>query len=107
MVSIMNGQRLGGGFWTAPKAQLRDGLFDLCIAEEVSRRRIFSLIPYFLKGTQGTQEEITMGQASQIQITAVDGVLPAQTDGEILCVDGNQLEINIFPEQLEVVCSLE
>ena len=103
MVSIMNGQRLGGGFWTAPEAQLGDGLFDLCIAEEVTRRRIFSLIPYFLKGTQGTQKEITMGQASRISITAVD-VLLAQTDGEILCVDGNQLEIEMFSKQLEVVC---
>jgi len=104
MVSIMNGQRLGGGFWTAPDAQLGDGLFDLCIAEEVTRRRIFSLIPYFLKGTQGTQKEITMAQASRISITALDGVLPAQTDGEILCVDGNLLEIEMFPKQLEVIC---
>ena len=104
MVSIMNGQRLGGGFWTAPNATLDDGLLDLCIAQEVTRRRIFTLIPYFLKGTQHTQEEITMGQASKISIHAIDGVLPAQTDGEILCIDGNQLEIEILPKQLEVVC---
>jgi YegS/Rv2252/BmrU family lipid kinase len=104
MVSIMNGQRLGGGFWTAPNAQLADGLFDLCIAKEVPRRRIFSLIPYFLRGTQGTQDEITMGRGKHIVIRALDGVLPAQTDGEILCVDGNQLEIEILPQQIEVVC---
>jgi diacylglycerol kinase (ATP) len=104
MVSIMNGQRLGGGFWTAPNAKQDDGLLDVCIAREVSRRRIFSLIPYFLKGTQETQEEITMGRAAQIAITAMDGVLPAQTDGEILCTDGNHLEIEVLRSQLEVVC---
>lgn len=104
MVSIMNGQRLGGGFWTAPEAKQDDGLLDLCIAKEVTRRRIFTLIPYFLKGTQHTQEEITMGQAARISISAIDGVLPAQTDGEILCIDGNHLEIEILPKQLEVVC---
>jgi YegS/Rv2252/BmrU family lipid kinase len=103
MVSVMNGQRLGGGFWTAPDAQLTDGLFDLCIAEEVPRRRIFTLIPYFLKGTQGTQDEITMGRGRRIVIRALDGVLPAQTDGEILCVDGDRLEIEILPQQLDVV----
>ncbi len=107
MISVMNGQRLGGGFWMAPNAKPDDGLFDLCIARETSRRRIFSLIPYFMKGTQGTQEEITMGQASRMAITAVEGVLPAQTDGEILCVDGNHLEIELLPRQLEVVCSGE
>lgn len=105
LISVMNGQRLGGGFWMAPEAKPDDGLFDLCIAREASRRRIFGLIPYFLKGTQGTQEEITTGQAARIVITAVDGALPAQTDGEILCVDGNHLEIELLPRQLEVVCS--
>ena len=104
MVSIMNGQRLGGGFWTAPDAKPDDGILDLCIAREVTRRRIFTLIPYFMKGTQGTQEEITMGRATQISIRAIDGVLPAQTDGEILCTDGNLLEIEIHPKQLEVIC---
>jgi diacylglycerol kinase (ATP) len=107
MVSIMNGQRLGGGFWTAPDAKTDDGLLDLCIAREVTRRRILTLIPYFLKGTQDTQEEIVMGRAKKILITAIDGVLPAQTDGEILCTDGNKLEIEILPQQLEVVCSPE
>jgi diacylglycerol kinase (ATP) len=107
LISVMNGQRLGGGFWMAPEAKPDDGLFDLCIAREASRRRIFSLIPYFMKGTQGTQEEITVGQASRIAITAIDGVLPAQTDGEILCVDGNHLEIELLPRQLEVVCCRE
>jgi diacylglycerol kinase (ATP) len=107
MVSIMNGQRLGGGFWTAPDAEMEDGLLNLCIAREVTRRRILALIPYFLKGTQETQEEITMGKAAKISIRAIDGVLPAQTDGEILCTDGNQLEIEILPEQLEVVCMPE
>ena len=44
MVSIMNGRRIGGGFWTAPESLPDDGFFDLCIAEEVSRRRMFTLI---------------------------------------------------------------
>ncbi|KPK89178.1 MAG: hypothetical protein AMJ88_17965, partial [Anaerolineae bacterium SM23_ 63] len=29
MVSIMNGRRLGGGFWMAPEAKIDDGLLDL------------------------------------------------------------------------------
>jgi len=104
MISIMNGRRLGGGFMMAPDAEPDDGLFDLCIAHEVSRARIFSLIPHFLRGTQATQEPITTGQAARISITALEGSLPAQTDGEILCIDGQHLEVELLPRQIEVIC---
>ncbi len=103
MVSIMNGQRLGDGFWMAPEASVDDGFFDLCIARQVSRRRILSLIPHFLRGTQATQDEIITGKGARITIEALEGVLPAQTDGEILCVDGTELRIELHPLALEVV----
>ncbi|HUS85495.1 MAG TPA: diacylglycerol kinase family protein, partial [Anaerolineales bacterium] len=103
MVSIMNGQRLGDGFWMAPEASVEDGFFDLCIARQVSRRRILSLIPHFLRGTQATQDEIITGKGARITIEALEGVLPAQTDGEILCVDGTELRIEMHPQALEVV----
>ena len=105
MISIMNGQRLGGGFFTAPDGKPDDGLFDLCIAHEVSRPRIFGLIPHFLKGTQATQEPIRMGQARRVVVTAVEGVLPAHTDGETLCTEGQWLEVELLPGQIEMVCS--
>jgi len=104
MISVMNGRRLGGGFFMAPQSEPDDGLFDLCIAHQVSRVRIFGLIPHFLRGTQSTQKEITTGQAARITITAVEGALPAQTDGEILCVDGQKLEIELLPGQIDVLC---
>jgi diacylglycerol kinase (ATP) len=104
MVSIMNGRRLGGGFITAPDGEPDDGLFDLCIAGQMSRARMFGLIPHFLRGTQATQESIKTGRAAHISITAVEGTLPAQTDGEILCTDGRHLEIELLPRQIEVVC---
>ena len=88
----------------APQAEPDDGLFDLCIAHEVSRARIFGLIPHFLRGTQATQAEIATGRAAHISITALEGSLPAQTDGEILCIDGHHLEIELLPRQMEIVC---
>jgi len=103
LVSVMNGRRLGGGFWMAPEAQPDDGLFDICIAGSVNRIRIFKLIPHFLRGDQTTQPEITTGLAEHILIRATSGVLPAQTDGEIICVDGKQLEIELIPKRLSVI----
>jgi YegS/Rv2252/BmrU family lipid kinase len=103
MISIMNGRRMGGGFMMAPEGQPDDGLFDLCIAREVSRARIFGLIPHFLRGTQATQEPIQTGRTRRIVVTAVEGVLPAHADGETLCTDGQRLELELLPRQIEVI----
>ena len=104
MVSIMNGRRMGGGFMMAPDASPADGLLDLCIARQVSRGRIFTLIPHFLKGDQATQAPITALRARRVQVTALRGVLPAHADGETLCVQGEQLTIELLPAALELIC---
>jgi diacylglycerol kinase (ATP) len=104
MISIMNGRRMGGGFYMAPQGEPDDGVFDLCIAREVSRARIFSLIPHFLKGTQATQEPIRMLQARRVVVTALEGALPAHADGETLCVEGQRLEMELLPGQIEIIC---
>jgi diacylglycerol kinase (ATP) len=88
----------------APDAMPDDGLFDLVIVRQVSRLRIFSLIPHFMKGTQGSQPEVRTLRAARVTIMAVEGALPAQSDGEIICVDGSRLEIEMLPHQVEVVC---
>jgi diacylglycerol kinase (ATP) len=107
MLLTMNGKRMGTGFKMAPDSKPDDGLFDLVIVRQVSRLRIFSLIPHFMKGTQGSQPEIRTLRASRVVITALDGALPAQSDGEIICVDGTRLDIEMLPLQLEVVCPKE
>jgi diacylglycerol kinase (ATP) len=103
LISVMNGQRMGGGFLMAPSGQPDDGLFDLCIAREVSRSRIFGLIPHFLQGTQATQDPISGGRARKVIITAIKGVLPAHADGETLCVDGQRLELELLPAQIDIL----
>jgi YegS/Rv2252/BmrU family lipid kinase len=104
MVSIMNGRRMGGGFKMAPGAKTDDGLLDLCIATQVSRGRIFTLIPHFLRGTQATQKTIHTARARHVRATAVEGFLPAHADGETLCKEGRELSIELFPAQIEFIC---
>jgi diacylglycerol kinase (ATP) len=103
MTSIMNGRRMGGGFMMAPEGAPDDGWLDLCIASEASRMRLFQLIPYFLKGTQATQPEITMKRAKTVKVRALDGTLPAHADGETLCYQGQLLEVELIPSALEFV----
>jgi diacylglycerol kinase (ATP) len=103
LISIMNGKRLGGGFIMAPDSLPDDGYFDLCIAEQMSSFEVIKMIPHFTKGDQATQPTIKTGRAAKISIQAQDGPLPAQTDGEIISVDGTHLDIEVLPRQLEVI----
>jgi len=104
MVATMNGRRFGGGFMMAPHGEPNDGWFDCCIVRQVSRPRVFGIIPHFMKGTQETQPEVKTVQARRIVITAEQGVIPAHIDGETVCTEGKQLTLELLPLQVEVIC---
>lgn len=88
----------------APEGEVDDGLFDLCVAEQVSRARIFALIPKFMQGTQATQKPIRMLRARNIAVTAIQGALPAHADGETLCTAGERLVMTLLPKQVDMFC---
>ncbi len=103
MISIMNGRRMGGGFFFAPTGDPADGWFDMCIASSASKLRIFGLIPYFMQGRQATQKEVRMDRCRKVTATAVSGTLPVHCDGETVCFEGKDLEIEILPAQIDVI----
>jgi diacylglycerol kinase (ATP) len=103
MISIMNGRRMGGGFFMAPNGDPADGWFDLCIAHSASQLRIFGLIPYFMKGTQATQKEVKMDKGRKVVATAISGTLPVHCDGETVCVEGKELTVELLQAQIEFI----
>lgn len=105
MVSIMNGRRMGGGFWTAPQSVSNDGLFDLCIAREVTKLEMFALIPRFMNGSQASHSAIHMARSHKVKVTALKGTLAAHADGELICQGCPQLDLEISSRQLRLVVS--
>ena len=103
MVVIANGPREGGGFFIAPQARPDDGLFDLCIARDVSRLKMLRLVPHFMQGTHIDQEPVTMARARRVSVSSPDNLV-AHIDGEVLCTDGHRLELEIIPRRLRVWC---
>lgn len=103
LVSIMNGRRIGGGFIMAPQAQPDDAWLDICIADQMSPWQILKMIPHFTRGTQESQKGIRMARARKVSIESLDYPIPAQTDGEIISIEGMKLEVELLPDQLEVV----
>ena len=84
-----------------------DGQFDLCIAADAGRARIFGLVPYFLKGTQASQPEITIGRTDKIAIRAIKGSIPAHCDGETLCENGRELTVEIVPSAIAIITNAD
>jgi YegS/Rv2252/BmrU family lipid kinase len=103
MTTVANGPREGGGFHVAPEARPDDGLFDLCIVEEIGRAAMLGLIPYFLQGTHVGRKHITMARARRVIISSPDG-LTAHADGEMLCTAAHRLEFELLPRRLRVLC---
>ena len=106
MVSIMNGRRMGGGFMMAPGGLSDDGLLNVCIAHQVSRPQIFSLIAKFMSGTQDAHPAIQRVHTQKLRVTALQGVLPAHADGETLCTDGTELTLELLPHQIELISEI-
>lgn len=103
MVSIMNGNRMGGGFKMAPTSRNDDGLFNLCIAESASKLRMLGLIPYFLFGTQESQKEIKMLQSASVKVTSVKGNFPCHADGEMIGFTCDRIEVSLLPNALDLI----
>jgi diacylglycerol kinase (ATP) len=103
MVSIMNGQRMGGTFHMAPQSKNDDGRFTVCIAGQISRLGIFGLIPRFMAGTQAGHPRIRFLETAHIQVRALQGTLAAHADGETLCTAGDSLTVDMLPKALEVI----
>jgi YegS/Rv2252/BmrU family lipid kinase len=103
MVTIGNGTRHGGGFFVTPLAEVDDGWLDLCIAREISRPRIFALIPHFMRGTHVDKPPVTMLRCKRAVVACESG-LAVHVDGEIYAEAARRLEIEILPQRLRVIC---
>lgn len=103
MVSIMNGHRLGGGFRVTPDSQMDDGLFDLCLADEMSRLRMLGFVPQFMLGTHTGDPHITMLRARRVQIVS-ESPWASHVDGEVYGVGARRYEVTLLPDCLRLLC---
>jgi len=104
MVSVMNGRRMGGGFLMTPEAAPDDGLFDLCVGAKMNRLQMLALVPRFIQGTQMGHPRIHMTRARRVRVVVKEGAQVVHADGETIALDATDLEFEIIPRALRVVC---
>ncbi len=102
LISIMNGHRIGGGFYTTPDSQMDDGLLDLCVGHKVGRLRMVGFVPQFMTGTHTKDRKVTMTQGQKVTV-ASEMPWAAHVDGEIYGVGARHFQVELFPQRLRLL----
>jgi len=103
LCSVGNGKYCGGGICNSPRASLNDGLMDLEIVENVSRRKFLKLLPSYMKGEILDKPELS--DKIKFEQTNKISIKPRDVDMEF-CIDGEpiktgELELEIISNKLK------
>jgi diacylglycerol kinase (ATP) len=83
LCSVANARYYGGGMRIAPDAMLTDGLYDICLLEEVGKVEFLRAFPRVFKGTHTTHPAVKMRRSKYVKVES-DRPLPVLVDGEIV-----------------------
>ena len=95
-VEFCNSRYTGGDMLMAPDARIDDGLFDVVVAEPLSRLSLMATLPKLFKGRHGEHPSVSVYQAQKARVRTrpVKELLP---DGEIF--GRTPTEIGILPRR--------
>ncbi|MBA2946410.1 diacylglycerol kinase [Streptomyces himalayensis] len=82
LVAVGNGSSYGGGMKICAGADLSDGLFDITVVGDCSRRTLLRVFPQVYKGTHLDHPKVTVHRAARVELVA-EGIT-GYADGERL-----------------------
>lgn len=84
MVSVGNGQYVGGGFRLLPQASLEDGLLDIMVVRKISRLDIIRTLPALYQGTHLGHPKCSFYRGHEVTINLLEPnkKVFAQVDGQ-------------------------
>jgi diacylglycerol kinase (ATP) len=92
-VIVANGQWHGGAMWLAPEARPDDGLFDVVLIGDITKRDFVTTAPKIYKGTYLEHPKVELLRSSTVAVDA-RGRLPIELDGE---------QVGTTPARFEIV----
>lgn len=105
LTALANGSYCGGGVKSSPKADMKDGLMDVNIIYNVSRREFIGKFPYYAKGTHLELDNIDriiyFKQCKKAVITPLSKTMRLCTDGEI--VDAEEVAMEVVPGAANII----
>lgn len=104
MFTVVNNlPRFGGGMRIAPEARIDDGLLDLVIVREISKRQLLAVFPKVYGGRHVGHPAITIVRTRRAEIT-IDRAMTMYGGGEPLrpLVPGEAVTVEVVPAGLRV-----
>jgi YegS/Rv2252/BmrU family lipid kinase len=92
-VIVANGQYHGGAMWLAPDAQPDDGLFDVVLIGDITKRDFMTTAPKIYRGTYLSHPKVELVRSRAVAVDAPER-LPIELDGE---------QVGTTPVRFEVV----
>ncbi|KPV52997.1 diacylglycerol kinase [Kouleothrix aurantiaca] len=100
--SVANARCQGGGFWLTPEAIIDDGVFDLCLVDNMRMDQIVRAVPLVMKGTHTRLKQVWIGRARSVMVRC-PAAMPVATDGEVVSTSAREVRVELLPAGLEVL----
>jgi len=104
MVTVANAPFYGGGMKIAPDANMNDGVFDICVVQEISKLELIQQFPRVFKGTHIFHPRVLMKTGKKVKLVSnenrdifADGEYVGSLPGE--CTIGAQKIQIMSPEK--------
>jgi len=91
----------GGAMQIAPGAKLDDGLFQLCVVDDVSRLTVLRILPRVLNGTHVNHPAVKLFATRKVEIETPDERVWVCADGETL--GQTPCTFEVLPGALQVI----
>ena len=101
MVTVANAPFYGGGMKIAPDAKMNDGVFDICIVQEISKFELLQQFPRVFKGTHIFHPKVLMKTGKKVKLVS-DEKREIFADGE--CVGSLPGECTIGAQKIQIMC---
>ncbi len=107
LAAIGNSKTTGGGIPITPKAELNDGLLDVCLVGHLPLLKALALLPKVFTGKHVEHPIVRELKCKSIRLNAPSGI-PVYVDGELpLPPRWTELDIEVIPQKLEFICGLD
>ena len=104
MVTVSNGQFLGGAFHIAPEASVLDGALDICLVRDANVLQRVRLFASAFRGTHGRLPSVRAFQTPRISLVFASP--PAiELDGELRQAKSREVTIECVSRRLNVIAA--
>jgi len=105
LAAAANGRYFGGGMHISPEARLDDGLFDVVLIPDISKREFLSKLPLVYSGKHLDDPTCRFFRGRVIEAEATPGAVLLDVDGEAL--GALPARMDVVPNALSVIGAAE